>query len=102
MLDLLGADYLIAHIVHAANAERDRDQYRAYVTDALMAIADNTHNHVVYTKSGAEVAEIGGKLTKSWAEIRRPAKAEPDAKPVEDNRTVEEIIDHIWGSIEGN
>lgn len=87
MLDLLGADYLIAHIVHAANEERDRDQYRAYVTDALMTIADNTHNHVIYTKSGADVAEIGGKLTKSWAEIYRHAKA----KPAEDKRTGDEI-----------
>lgn len=103
MLDLLGADYLIEHIVHAVNAERDRDQYRAYVTDALKIIADNTRNHVVYGKRGADVAEIGGTMKSLWSELARPARGrKPEPEPVEDTRTVEEIVDHIWGAIEGN
>lgn len=99
LLDLLGADYLISHIAQQINAERKADVYRAYVTDTLNAIAENTRYHLVYTKDGAEFVEVGVKMEKRWLELTRPQESEPE--PEEDNRTVEEVLDQIWDAIEG-
>lgn len=102
MLELIGPDYLIAHCVEAFNAEQAEAQYRAYVTDALKAITENTSKYLLYKKNGAEFVEVGGKMTKRWAEIFRPPEPVDDANDnAEDNRTVEEIVDKIWGAIEG-
>lgn len=42
MLDLLGRGYLVECCASAFAREMEEKRYRAYVTDALMAIAENT------------------------------------------------------------
>lgn len=99
LLELLGTDYLINHVAEHINAEHKADVYRAYVTDTLKIISENTRFHLVYTKDGAEFVEVGGKLEKHWLEIANPRESEQE--PEEDTRTTEEIIDRVWGAIEG-
>ena len=72
----------------------------AYVTDTLNTIAGNTRYHLVYTRNGAEAVEIGGKFEKRWAEMAHPPKDEPEPE-AEDNRSVTDFIDRIWGALEG-
>lgn len=99
LLELLGADYLINHVAEQINAERKADIYRAYISDTLKIISENTRFHLVYTKDGAEFVEVGGKPEKHWLELANPQESEPE--PEEDTRTFTEIIDQVWGAIEG-
>ena len=71
--------------------------YRAYLTDALNAIAVNTMQHAV---PGVGMVEHGTKMTGRWIEIAdRPAQ---DPEPQEeDTRTAREITDGIWARMRG-
>ena len=70
MLDLYGKAYVIEHCIDAYAQMMEDRRYRAYVTDALMIMTENT----------AKFA--GGKhLTQRWADQFKPV----------DNRTAEEI-----------
>jgi hypothetical protein len=41
MLELLGSDYLVEHVLEKYNEERKESAYRAYTSDMLMAIAES-------------------------------------------------------------
>lgn len=42
MVDLLGTGYVVEYCVSRYNHKQEEKQYRIYLTDALMAIANNT------------------------------------------------------------
>lgn len=64
-----------------------------YVTDALMAIADNTTHLVGHTG----VVDYGRTIKTRWIEL---LEAKPE--PPEDNRPSEEIASDIWERIRGH
>jgi len=41
MLELLGSDYLVEHVLEKYNEEQKESAYRAYTSDMLMAIAES-------------------------------------------------------------
>ena len=45
LLELYGRGYVVEHCVAAFMQEQEETRYRAYLTDALMAIAQNTANY---------------------------------------------------------
>lgn len=96
MLELFGRGYVIEHCIAALKADNEEKAFKVYVTDALMAIADNT-THLV----GAEgVVDYGKKFEKRWADLITPQE-QPEEKP-EDNRPSEEIAADIWERIRGH
>lgn len=42
MLEIIGREYIMQHCVAYMEQKMDERRYRAYITDALMAIAENT------------------------------------------------------------
>lgn len=58
------------------------EMYRAYVTDCLQAICNNTSNYVV--PGVDEVITVGSVINKRWYDIMNP--------PPEDTRSGEEIV----------
>lgn len=75
-------------------SNNEEKAYRIYVTDALMAIADNTTHFL-----GAQgVVDFGKNMTKRWIEIFDPP---PKEEPV-DNRPSEEIASDMWRRIRGH
>lgn len=64
--------------------------YRFYITDGIMAIANNTTIHV----SGGARVDMGTGINQRYAEIVIP-ELRPKPKPV-DKRTPEEFADDIW------
>lgn len=74
---------------------REKKAYQIYVTDALMAIADNG-THLVGQHG---VVDYGRTINKRWIELITNDKEEP-AK--EDNRSAEEIATDMWSRIRGH
>lgn len=46
MLDLYGREYVITHAVAEINERAEARRYRAYITDALMVMTENTAKFV--------------------------------------------------------
>lgn len=84
---------MIEHCISSLMLNRKKESLRVYVTDALMAIADNT-THLVGMEG---VVDYGKTMTNRWLEILNP----PPEKP-EDNRPSEEIASDIWDRIRGH
>ena len=81
MLDLLGKGYVIDHCVSLFQKKQNEKQYRAYITDALMAITETLADRYG-----------GRKMTMRWMEMIQPPKPE-------DTRTGEEIKASIVGKL---
>lgn len=66
--------------------KRDIEQlsFRAYVTDTLQVIAENT---AIEANKFLE-KPVGKTMTRRWADLDKPA-------PPEETRTAEEVIEHI-------
>ena len=86
---------MIEHCISALKFSNERKQYRAYITDALMAIAENT----THIQGHDGVVEYGKTITKRWLEMLEPPKE--DDTP-EDNRPSEEIARDMWERIRGH
>jgi hypothetical protein len=88
---------VIEHCIFTLKLNREDKLYKMYITDALMAIADNT-THLV----GAQgVVDYGRTIKERWIDLSEPEK-EDEKESVEDNRPVEEIASDIWERIRGN
>lgn len=85
---------MIEHCISTLKLNNEKLMYQIYVTDALMAIAENT-THLV----GAQgVVDYGRTLKTRWYDqISAPKEEEP-----EDNRPSEEIASDIWERIRGH
>lgn len=75
---------------------KEKRSWEIYVTDALMAIADNT-THLVGVSG---VVDYGRTIQKRWFDIINEPSAEKKEEP-EDNRPSEEIAADIWSRIKG-
>ena len=85
---------MIEHCISALKHNNEEKSYKAYVTDALMAIADNT-THLV----GAQgVVDYGRTIKQRWTELLNPP---PPPEP-EDDRPSEEIAADIFKRIRGH
>lgn len=82
----------------ALRIEGQERLYRAYVTDALKTIAENTSKAAI---PGVGVVDFGTVLTKRWAELAEPEKQKKEEAP-EDNRPAREIAVDIWARIRGD
>lgn len=71
----------------------EEKSYKIYVTDALMAIAENTTHLVGYQG----VVDYGKTIKTRWVDILKPPPEVP-----EDNRPSEEIASDIWERIRGH
>lgn len=86
---------MIEHCISSLKLNNELKTYRIYVTDALMAIADNT-THLVGVEG---VVDYGRTIQKRWYDI---ITATPKKEEQEDNRTAEEIAADIWKNIRGS
>lgn len=85
---------MIEHCISALKSNNEKKSLEIYVTDALMAIADNT-THLV---GHSGVVDYGRTIKTRWIDLITPQ--EPD--PPEDNRPSEEIASDIWERIRGH
>ena len=85
---------MIEHCISALKSNNEKKSFKIYVTDALMAIADNT-THLV-GQSG--VVDYGRTIKERWIDLLTPQKPEIQ----EDNRPSEEIAADIWERIRGH
>lgn len=76
-------------------AQIDELVFRAYVTDAIKAIATNTMRHAV---PGVGMVEDGVSMRNRWIELQHP---EPAKEKPEDTRSCEEITADMWTRIKG-
>ena len=81
---------MIDHCVSAVKRKNHELSFRAYVTDALEIIGENTTNHI----SMNGMVEAGRKLTVRWIELINNTQGSEEK--VEDTRTCDEIVDDIW------
>lgn len=89
----MGSGYVIDYCVAALNkkrkAEIEEARYKAYVTDALMIIAENTTHYM----GASDMFDYGKTLRSRWIELMSEPKEEPKE---EDTRTPEELAADIW------
>lgn len=88
---MMGSGYVIEHCVSAFLQSRKEQAFKSYVTTALKVLTENTSKHLTWK---GDVAEIGGRMAKSFDEVINPT-----AVP-EESRTAEEIIQHIKDKLE--
>ena len=72
MLQVYGRSYVIEYVISSLMEDLEERRYRAYITDALMILTENTAHSV----------KEGKYLTQRWAEKFLPV----------DNRTGDEIV----------
>lgn len=95
MLELFGRGYVIEHCISSLKLDREKKSFRVYVTDALMAIAENTTHFL-----GREnIIDYGKSITERWIDIIDFKETAPKE---EDNRSAEEITTDIWQRIRGH
>lgn len=87
----MGHGYVIEHCVSMLKEESQEKLFCAYVTDALMIIAENT-THFVGAK---EMFDYGKSLNSRWVDLVKPQKKKPE-EPKIDNRSAAEIAQDIW------
>ena len=71
---------------------KEKQSYQIYVTDALMAIAENT-THLVGMQG---VVDYGKTIKERWINTLNPPE-----ETTEDNRPCEEIATDMWERIRG-
>ena len=86
---------MIEYCISALKSNNEAKSYKIYVTDALMAIADNTTHF-----AGMEgMVDYGRTVTKRWIDALNPP---PEEEKPEDNRPSTEIASDIWERIRGH
>lgn len=88
MLDILGIEYIIDHVVLEIKAQNEKKLLDIYITDALQALVNNIAQEAVEKRSYTQ-------LTKRWLDIIEPQP--PKVK--EDTRSCKEIAKDIWKNI---
>lgn len=91
----MGRGYVIEHCVSTLKSNNEKKSFQVYVTDALMAIAENT-THLVGSQG---VVDYGRTITQRWIDVINPA---PVVEQPEDNRPSEDIAADIWDRIRGH
>ncbi len=81
---------MIEHCISSLKLDNEEKAFKVYVSDALMAIAENT-THLVGMQG---VVDYGKTIKTRWIDILNPPP-----KPKEDNRPADEIAADIWNRI---
>ena len=84
---------MIEHCIAAFRADQRKKSYRAYIANALKAIADNTTHHIVPNYG---LLDYGTMMKMEWTEDEIPKEEE-----VEDTRSCSEIATSMWDRIRG-
>ena len=98
-MELFGRGYVIDHCITALNYDREREierkSFETYVTDALMAIGENTTHLMGFNG----VIDYGKAPRERWIDMI------DDSTPIEpqeiDERPCEEITEDIFARIRG-
>lgn len=91
----MGHGYVIEHCVSMLKEESQEKLFRAYVTDALMVISENTTHYV----GASDMFDYGRSLNSRWLDLAEPDKKDQKKEPEklkEDTRTAEEFAKDIW------
>ncbi len=86
---------MIEHCISTLKLNNEKLSYQIYVTDALMAIAENT-THLIGVEG---VVDYGKTLNTRWYELINAPKVKEEP---EDNRPSEDIAADIWERIRGH
>lgn len=78
------------HCISSLKLDNEEKAFKVYVSDALMAIAENT-THIVGMQG---VVDYGKTIKTRWIDILNPPP-----KPKEDNRPADVIAADIWNRI---
>lgn len=85
---------MIEHCISALKLNREEKSYKIYITDTLMAIAENTTHFL----GRNDIIDYGKAMNKRWVEIIEPEVKEPEKI---DDRPAKEIAADIWERIRG-
>ena len=92
----MGSGYVIDYCISTINKKRNKEleeiQFKAYVTDALMIIAENT-THFVGAK---EMFDYGKSIKSRWVELMKYIKPEEEKSLEDDTRTAEEFAADVF------
>ena len=91
MVNILGSEYIIDHVLSELKAQTEKRALNIYITDALKALVNNIAQEGLKDRSYIQ-------LTMRWLDMIEPQKQD---KPVEDNRSCKEITVSIWDNIRG-
>ena len=86
---------MIEHCISALKSNNEKKSFEVYVTDALMAIAENTTHYL----GSQGMFDYGKSFKQRFIDLSNPQPVEEE-KP-EDNRPSEEIASDIWKRIRG-
>lgn len=87
---------MIEHCISALKLNTEKKRYQVYVTDALMAIANNT-THLLGANG---VVDYGMSLKERWIDLEK-SNEKSQEEPEEDDRPADEIASDIWSRIRG-
>ena len=82
-MDLYGRGYVIDHVASFFRREQEEKRYRAYVTDALKALTENTTHRLI---PGMGEVSYGSYMPVRWLQ---------EAQKPEDTRSGDEIAEEI-------
>lgn len=82
-MDLYGRGYVIDHVASFFRREQEEKRYRAYVTDALKALTENTTHRLI---PGVGEVSYGSYMPERWLK---------ESQKPEDNRTGDEIAEEV-------
>lgn len=89
MVNILGSEYVIDHVLSELKAQTEKRALNIYITDALKALVNNVAQEGLKDRSYTQ-------LTMRWLDMIEPQK---QTKPIEDNRSCKEITANIWNNI---
>lgn len=85
----------LAALPAAIRRENRELGYRAYVTDSLQAIGENTHFlAAMFSENGA-----GKHLGSRWVELFEAPGAQVQARTREETRSPDEVVDHMLNKL---
>lgn len=88
LLDILGKEYIIDHIVSEIQKQTEQKLLNVYITDALKALVNNIAQAAFEKRSYTQ-------LTMRWLDMFEPQLINTP----EDTRSCKEIVKDIWSNI---
>lgn len=88
LIDILGKEYIIGHIVSEIRKQTEQRLLNIYITDALRMLVNNTAQKAFEKQSYM-------RLTKRWLDMVEPQVANIP----ENNKNCKEVVKDIWNNI---
>ena len=99
MLELLGREYVIECCLASFKDRQREASYKAYVTDALKAIAENGTRYVV---PGVGLVEQGMAMSRRWLDLLEGKPEEKDVLEYVTEESCVEFATSMWDRIRGS